>query len=259
MASEVAPDQPDQGLRTGSPLAIVARDLHVRYVVYAEQRLGIRELVGRGFRQRRSVDVHAVQGVSFEIARGEAVGLLGSNGSGKSTLLRTIAGLQTPSSGQALVSAQPRLLGVGATLKPTLSGHRNIVLGGLAMGMRHAEIEAAVAEVVEFAELHDAIERPLKTYSSGMRSRLAFGIATLRAPEIMLIDEALAVGDRRFRKKSLARLRAMQQQAGTIMMVTHNLSEIRQTCSRAIWLEGGRIQADGPAAEVVDLYESVDD
>jgi teichoic acid transport system ATP-binding protein len=236
------------------PVTVSVRSLHVRYKVYTEQQLTLKELAARGFRQRASVDVHAVRGVSFDVHRGEAVAILGANGSGKSTLLRAVAGLQTPNEGEVLVSSRPRLLGVGATLKPELSGRRNIVLGALAMGLRLGDIEGQVENVIEFAELHEAIDRPLKTYSSGMRARLAFGIATLNAPEIMLIDEALAVGDRRFRKKSLERLRALQAAAGTLLMVTHNLNEIKQTCSRAVWLEQGTMVMDGPAKTVIDAY-----
>lgn len=236
------------------PVSVRASDLHIRYRVYSEAKLTMRELAGRGFRRRQATEVHAVRGVSFEIRRGEAVGVLGSNGSGKSTLLRSIAGLQTPSEGSVLVRSRPRMLGVGATLRPELSGRRNIVLGALAMGIRHDQIDECIDDVIEFGELEAAIDRPLKTYSSGMRARLAFGIATLHAPEIMLIDEALAVGDRRFRKRSLDRLGALRDAAGTIVMVTHNLNEIRQNCNRAIWLDQGRLVMDGAAGDVIDAY-----
>lgn len=235
-------------------ITVSVRNLHIRYKVYEDQQLTMKQLAVRGFRQRVSAEVHAVRGVSFDVHRGEAVAILGTNGSGKSTLLRAVAGLQTPSEGEVLVSSRPRLLGVGATLKPALSGRRNIVLGALAMGLRLDEIDEQVVDVIEFAELHDAIDRPLKTYSSGMRARLAFGIATLNAPDIMLIDEALAVGDRRFRKKSLDRLRSLQAAAGTLLMVTHNLNEIKQTCTRAIWLDEGLPVMEGPAAEVIEAY-----
>ena len=236
------------------PITVSVRDLHVRYKVYADQQLTLKQLAVRGFRQREATEVHAVRGVSFDVHRGEAFAILGTNGSGKSTLLRAIAGLQTPNEGEVLVTSRPRLLGVGATLKPGLSGRRNIVLGALAMGLRLDTIDQMVEDVIEFGELREAIDRPLKTYSSGMRARLAFGIATLNAPDIMLIDEALAVGDRHFRKKSLDRLRSLQAAAGSLIMVTHNLNEIKQTCSRAIWLDQGAMVMEGPSAEVIDAY-----
>lgn len=254
MASDAIVDQATQ-IEDGAPAAnIVVEDLHVSYAVYEEKRLSMKELAASGFRKRQSRSVYAIRGVSFEAAAGEAVGIVGSNGSGKSTLLRSIAGLQTPTSGRVLIRSQPRLLSVGATLQPKLSGYRNIVLGSLAMGVPMRDIHNQINDVIEFAELEEAIDRPLRTYSSGMRARLAFGIATLQSPEIMLIDEALAVGDRRFKKKSLKRIRQMQASAGTIIMVTHNMSEIRKTCKRSIWLESGVIRMDGPTLDVLNAY-----
>jgi len=235
-------------------ISVSVRDLHIRYRVYSETSLTMSELAVRGFRRRQTTEVHAVRGVSFDVCRGDAIGILGGNGSGKSTLLRAVAGLQTPSSGEVLVRSRPRLLGVGATLRPQLTGRRNIVLGALAMGVRLEDVDACIEDVVSFGELEDAIDRPLKTYSSGMRARLAFGIATLQAPDIMLIDEALAVGDRRFRKHSLDRLGRLREAAGTLFMVTHNLNEIRQSCSRAIWLDQGSVVMDGPPDDVIDAY-----
>ena len=187
---------------------------------------------------------------------GEAVGIIGANGSGKSTLLRAIAGLQSLESGSIRVRGEVGLLGVGAALKPKVSGYRNVFLGGLAMGLSRDEIDSRMEEIVEFSGLGDAMARPMNTYSSGMRARLAFSIATLRTPDILLIDEALAVGDKNFREKSLQRIREIQAAAGTVIMVTHNLNEIRETCSRAIWLEEGALQADGPADDVLEQYEA---
>lgn len=237
-------------------LAIVVNDLHIDFKIYEERRLDLRELVARGLRSRSATVVHAVRGISFTVQVGESIGILGSNGSGKSTTLRAIAGLEAPTSGEVLVRHQPQLLGVGSVLKPMLSGTRNIILGGLALGMTLDDIEARIDEVVAFAGLEKAINRPLRTYSSGMRARLAFSIATLRTPEILLIDEALAVGDRSFRNRSLERLRQIQANAGTIVMVTHNLGEIQKTCDRAIWLEEGEVLADGPTDEVIEQYEA---
>ena len=259
MGSEIVTEQTFPVDGSASELSVSVRDLHVRYQVYSEQRLSMGQLVARGFRRRASTDVHAIRGVSFDVQRGESVGILGSNGSGKSTLLRTIAGLQTPSSGRALVSSRPRMLAVGASLQAKLTGYRNIYLGSLAMGLRTDEVDEIIDEIVEWTELGDAINRPLQTYSSGMRARLAFGIATIRAPEIMLIDEALAVGDKEFRAKSLERLRERQKDAGTLLMVTHNLAEIRQTCSRAVWLNQGTLVADGPAGDIIDQYRAATD
>jgi len=231
------------------------RGVDVRYRVYEEQFHSARNLVSSGFRTRRAAEVHAVNNVTFEIDVGEAVGIVGSNGSGKSTLLRAIAGLQTLASGSIHVRGEAHLLGVGAALKPTLSGYRNVMLGGLAMGLERPEIEAQMGEIIEFSGLGEAMGRAMTTYSSGMRARLAFSIATMRVPEILLIDEALAVGDKEFRDRSLQRVNEIRDQAGTVIMVTHSLSEIRSTCARAIWLNKGVIAADGPTDEVLTSYE----
>ena len=238
------------------PVAIHLDDVHIEYKVYADSRLTMRRLVSQRFSGRESTVVHAVKGVSSIISEGEIVGIVGSNGSGKSTLLSAIAGLVPATSGSIRVRAQPTLLGVNAALKPELSGNRNIVVGGLAMGLKLAEVQAHMDDIAEFTELGQALDRPLRTYSSGMRARLAFSIATIRTPEILLIDEALAVGDKKFRAKSLARVREMQAEAGTIVMVTHNLDEVRKTCTRAVWLDQGVLRMDGEVEPVLEAYES---
>lgn len=238
----------------GRELAVSIRNIDVKYRVYEERFFSARELVARGFRSRKSTTVHAVKDVSLDIRVGEAIGIVGSNGSGKSTLLRAIAGLQSLADGTIYVRGDPQLLGVGAALKPLLSGYRNVLLGGLAMGLPRSEILEQMDDIVKFSGLGDAMGRPMNPYSSGMRARLAFSIATLRIPDILLIDEALAVGDRNFRERSLARINEIREQAGTVIMVTHNLGEIRQTCSRTIWLESGSVAADGPTENVLDQY-----
>lgn len=236
-------------------LSVVVEDVHVTYSVFEDHQLGMMELARRGFRSRNGVEVNAINGVSLQVAIGESVGLIGSNGSGKSTLLRCIAGVQPIARGRVLVNGRAQLLAVNAALDPKLSGRRNIYLGGLAMGMRRAEVDERADEVISFAEIADAIDRPMRTYSSGMKARLAFSVATMVTPPILLIDEALAVGDRKFRRKSLARVRGLREEAGTVIMVTHNLGEIRKTCERAIWLDDGRVIMDGPTDEVVKAYE----
>lgn len=246
-----------QGTVRPPVVSVSVRNLDIRYKVYEDQIFSARELVGRGFRSRRSTIVHAVKDLSFDCHVGEALGIVGSNGSGKSTLLRAIAGLQTPASGAVLVRGEPHLLGVGAALKPTLSGYRNVMLGGLAMGMTRDEVDAELEKVREFSGLGDAITRPMNTYSSGMKARLAFSIATLRIPDVLLIDEALAVGDQDFRTRSLERINEIRSQASTVIMVTHNLTEIRATCDRCLWLDGGTIRADGPTADILGQYEAV--
>jgi teichoic acid transport system ATP-binding protein len=228
----------------------------IKYRIYEEQQLSMRDLVTRRFKGRVSTTVHAVKDVSFTIRVGEAVGIVGSNGSGKSTLMRSIGGLQSLESGSIRVRGEAQMLGVGSALKPKLSGHRNVILGGLAMGLQRAEIDEQMDAIIEFSGLKNSMGRPMRTYSSGMKARLAFSIATLRSPDILLIDEALAVGDKDFRKRSLERIGEIRRAAGTVLMVTHNMNEIRKSCSRAIWIEEGELMADGPVDEILDLYEA---
>lgn len=251
----VVTDLPDAGT-SRAPVNVDVRGLHVRFRVFEEQRLAIRDLLHRRFRSRRSTEVHALRGVDLTIRAGESVGLVGSNGSGKSTLLRCIAGVQRPDQGAVLVRGRAQLLAVGAALNRQLSGERNIWLGGLAMGLTPDQVQERVASVSEFSGLGDALRRPIETYSSGMRARLAFSIATMMTPDILLIDEALAVGDRQFRRRSLERVREICAEAHTVIMVTHNLNEIRQTCHRTVWLADGAVVADGPTDAVLEEYEA---
>lgn len=236
------------------PLSVRVTDLHVDYEIFEERRAALRHRFATGTGAGRRV-VHAVRGVSFDVTEGESVGVLGSNGSGKSTLLSSIAGLLTPASGEILVNAEPRLMGVGATLIPTASGLRNIRLGCLALGLDDDTITERLDEIVDFIDIGDAIERPLRTYSSGMRARLHFAIATAVTPRILLIDEALSVGDKRFREKSAKRIDTMLEEAGTLLLVSHSLPELAARCTRGIWLEKGVVRADGPIDAVIDEYE----
>jgi teichoic acid transport system ATP-binding protein len=203
--------------------------------------------------------VHAVKGVSFTAYRGEAIGLIGPNGSGKSTLLRSIAGLMAPSRGTVWTRGQASLLGVAAAMMGGMSGDQNILLGCLAIGMTPDEIIAEYDSICEFAGIGDFVHLPMNTYSSGMGARLRFAIAAARTPDILLIDEALATGDATFRRRSEARIRKLREEAGTVFLVSHGLGVIRESCTRAIWLENGRIVMDGPADDVVDAYQDEHD
>jgi teichoic acid transport system ATP-binding protein len=203
-------------------------------------------------------EVHAVRGVGFVAYRGEAVGLIGSNGSGKSTLLRAIAGLLPPESGRVYTGGQPSLLGVNAALMNDLTGERNVILGGLAMGMSREEIESRYEQIVEFSGINekgDFISLPMRTYSSGMAARLRFSIAAAKDHDVLMIDEALATGDRRFQKRSQERIRELREEAGTVFLVSHNNKSIRDTCDRVLWLEKGELRMDGPTEEVLKAYE----
>ena len=245
---------PDEGA-DGAPLSVVADGLHLTYEIYTDaQRPTLRRFVSRRFRGRPAREVQAVRGVSFRAQRGEAIGLIGRNGSGKSTLLRVIAGLLPATAGAVWASSDPVLLGVGAALHPELSGRRNVFLGGTALGVPREELERRYDAIVEFAGLEDFIDMPMRAYSSGMQARLQFAVATVVTPDILMIDEALAVGDQEFRRKSEQRIREMTEEAGTVFLVSHSMRSVRETCTRALWLDKGRLVADGEAGEVIDRY-----
>jgi teichoic acid transport system ATP-binding protein len=205
-------------------------------------------------------EVHAVKGVSFVAYKGEAIGLIGTNGSGKSTLLRAIAGLLPVEAGGAIYAAgQPSLLGVNAALMNDLSGERNVVLGCLAMGMTPAQVKEKVDDIIDFSGINergDFGSLPMRTYSSGMSARLRFAIAAAKKHDVLLIDEALATGDAKFRKRSEQRVRDLRAEAGTVFLVSHSEQSIRDTCERTIWLEGGELRADGPTEDVMKEYET---
>jgi teichoic acid transport system ATP-binding protein len=234
-------------------LTIRVRDLVLDYEVYEDRRAALKQRFVNRQGSGKSF-VHALKGVSFDAAEGDTIGVVGPNGSGKSTLLAAVAGLLSPTSGEVLVAEEPKLLGVGATLIPAASGYRNIRLGCLALGMSNSEVDEQIDELVEFTSLGPAIHRPLRTYSSGMRARLHFAIATSVKPRILLIDEALAVGDKAFRAKSAGRISEIISNAGTLMLVSHSLDEVARLCSRALWIEDGRVVADGSADDVLAAY-----
>lgn len=244
------------GVDGGRKPVVVVEDLHVRYKVYSSGKsagsAGGRRLMTttRGLRE-----VHAVKGVSFTAYENESIGVIGSNGSGKSTLMRSIVGLTPPASGAVYASSRPNMLGVGAALIPDLSGDKNITLGGLALGYNRKEIEQMRRDIVEFAELEDFIDLPMRTYSSGMSARLKFAIAASKQHEILIVDEALAVGDARFRQRSEARIREIREQAGTVFLVSHSMKSILDTCNRVLWLNKGVLEMDGQAKEVVKAYQ----
>jgi len=233
---------------------VMVDELHVEYKVYASGKAvspSAKALRGpRGIRV-----VHALKGISFTAYENESIGVIGSNGSGKSTLMRAMVGLTPPSRGAVYATSRPNMLGVGAALLPDLSGDRNIVLGGLALGFKRSEITSLRDEIIEFSELQEFIDLPMRTYSSGMQARLKFAIAASKQHEILIIDEALSVGDKRFRERSEARIREIRDAAGTIFLVSHSMTSIRSTCNRTIWLDRGVLVMDGDTEEVVTAYE----
>lgn len=236
---------------------IVAKDVHVSYRPYADKVPTARRSIGR-LRHRETRQVVALDGASCTIERGEAVAIVGRNGAGKSTLLRVLAGTLEPDSGVVEVTGEPpTLLQLGVGFNGKLSGKHNVYLGGLALGHSRAELERLLPRIEDFAEIGEAMDRPVNTYSSGMRSRLAFAIAMTLEPETLLLDEILAVGDASFRDKSMSALQDLVDRAGTVVMVTHSLTQAKRFCDSAIWLDAGKVKMVGPADEVISEYATV--
>jgi teichoic acid transport system ATP-binding protein len=239
---------------------VIVDDLHIVYRVYGaggDKGTAATALLRMVRRQRRpSVrEVHAIRGTSFIAYRGDAVGVIGRNGSGKSTLLRAIAGLLPAEQGAVYTTGEASLLGVNAALMDDLTGDRNVVLGCLAMGMSRQEVKERYPGIVEFSGVGDFIDLPMRTYSTGMGSRLRFAIAAAKSHDVLLIDEALATGDAEFRVKSHKRIEELRAEAGTVFLVAHNLQEIEETCNRVIWLEKGKIVMDGDDVPgIIDAY-----
>ena len=231
---------------------VVVDGVDIIYKVYASGKRANKWNAGGSKQTLR--EVHAVKNVSFTVYQGETIGIIGTNGSGKSSLLRSVAGLTQPTNGAVYASARPVLLGVGAVLMPSLSGEKNIMRGGLAMGYSKKETAELAPAITEFAGLEDFIDLPMRTYSSGMSARLRFAIAASRNHDILIIDEALSVGDQQFRKRSEARMREMRDTAGTVFLVSHSIKSILDTCSRVIWLEKGVLKMDGDPLEVCKAY-----
>ena len=206
------------------------------------------------FGKSATMQVESVKNVSMVASAGESIGLIGKNGSGKSSLLRLIAGGESPTEGHLLVRSRPTLLGVSPALQVYLTGEQNIYLGCLAIGMSKAEAQEAVPKIAEWAEIGDAIKRPMNTYSAGQGARLIFAISTAIDPEILLIDEALSTGDASFAKKAERRMKELLDGAGNLFLVSHSTGQIEKNCERAIWLDEGSVIADGNAADVCSAY-----
>ncbi|WP_317986038.1 ABC transporter ATP-binding protein [Streptomyces sp. 5-10] len=260
-------EQADQAAQVASAPTrvptVIADDVHIVYRVNGGPKgkgsatAALSRMLGRknapGMRE-----VHAVRGVTFVAYKGESIGLIGSNGSGKSTLLKAVAGLLPTERGKVYTNGQPSLLGVNAALMNDLTGERNVILGGLAMGMSREQIRERYQGIVDFSGINekgDFITLPMRTYSSGMAARLRFSIAAAKDHDVLMIDEALATGDRKFQKRSEARIRELRQEAGTVFLVSHNNKSIRDTCDRVLWLEKGELLMDGPTDEVIKAYE----
>jgi lipopolysaccharide transport system ATP-binding protein/teichoic acid transport system ATP-binding protein len=235
---------------------IRVQDVSVTYRTSLERRPTFRSTVTRMGRGQTIIrEVEALKRVSFEVPHGQVLGVVGANGAGKSTLMRTVAGILPPTSGRVEVDGRvSTLLALGVGFNKNLTGRDNVVLGGLAAGLSREQLADKYEEIVEFAELDEFMDMPMRTYSSGMYGRLAFSVAVNMEPDILLIDEALSVGDARFRRKSFRKMRQLIREDRTILLVSHALGSIEELCDAAIWIDRGELRMwDAPDA-VVEAY-----
>lgn len=237
-------------------VVISLQNVHVRYRVPTE-RIGtfkeyaIRRLQGKVKHQ----EFWALKNINLEIRGGEVFGVIGQNGAGKSTMLKIVARVLPPTKGRVIIKGWVApLLEVGAGFHPELTGRENVFLNGAILGFTRLQMQHKFASIVDFAELHEFIEAPIRTYSSGMWARLGFAVATDERPDILLVDEILAVGDEAFQRKCLARIRKYRQEGTSILLVAHNMDLIQDMCQRAAWLDHGELKACGDPAEVIRAY-----
>ena len=235
-------------------MAITVKDLHVYY-----RDMNRFSLKKGGLKARGSGKVFkAVKGVSFEVPKGQILGICGKNGSGKSTLLRAISGIFSPDSGSINLHGNSiSLLSIGVGFQKQLTGYENIFLSGMLLGYSKEQIEAKIDDIIEFSELGDFIYRPVRSYSSGMHSKLAFSITAILETDIMLIDEVLSVGDIHFKEKSYNKMKELiSNDDRTVVIVSHNSNTIKELCNKVIWLHEGLIKAQGDPKDIMDKYEA---
>lgn len=237
-----------------SKIAIEVENLCIRYRTIGTY--SIKKMLLHGLRSEKE-DFEAVRHVSFQVPQGEIWGIIGKNGSGKSTLLNSIAGIFSPNEGKIdLHGHTVSLLSIGVGFNKSVSGRENIMLCGMLLGFPKEYILEKMDEIVEFSELGDFIDKPVRTYSSGMYSKLAFSVTAILETEIMLIDEVLSVGDEHFKKKSLAKMKSLiNQEDRTVMIVSHNISTLQELCTRVMWMHDGEIKMIGEPKEVLTKYK----
>lgn len=239
-------------------MIIRAHDISMRYLMTYDRIQSIKEYVVQLLRGKiKYEEFWALKNVSFEVERGEVVGIIGHNGAGKSTLLKVISGILKPTGGSLEVHGNVvPMLELGSGFDHDLTGRENIFLNGSILGYSEKYLKEKYEQIVEFSELGKFIDVPIRNYSSGMLMRLAFSIATVVQPEILIVDEILAVGDAAFQEKSKARMLELMSGGTTVLFVSHSLEQIREMCDRVIWLEHGQIKAIGATKEICDAYEA---
>lgn len=238
--------------------AIITVDhVSMRFSLSSEKFDNIKEYLIKSIKKQVSYDEFwALQDVSFEVKRGDSIGLIGLNGSGKSTMLKTIAGVLKPTKGKVTVRGTiAPLIELGAGFDMDLTAYENVFLNGALLGYSRKQMETFYENIVEFSELKDFMNVPVKNFSSGMISRLAFAIATIGTPDILIVDEVLSVGDFRFQQKCQERIQKMRDNGTTILFVSHNISQVREVCNKIVWLEKGHLKMQGDAEEICKIYE----
>ncbi len=240
----------------GRKTMIEVSDVTMRFHMNTDKVLSLKEFVTKGLTGRlKFEDLTALEHVSFEVKRGETLGLIGRNGAGKSTLLKVISGILKPTEGSVACHGNVvPMLELGSGFDMDLTGRENIFLNGAILGYSEEFLKAKYDEIVDFSELGRFIGTPIRNYSSGMLARLAFSIATVVEPEILIVDEILSVGDAEFQEKSKRRMLELMGGGTTVLFVSHNIGQIREMCSRVVWLEHGAMKAIGKANEVCDEY-----
>ncbi len=239
-------------------MIIRANDISMRYLMTYDRIQSIKEYIVQMLRGKiKYEEFWALKNVSFEVDRGEVVGIIGHNGAGKSTLLKVISGILKPTGGELEVHGNVvPMLELGSGFDHDLTGRENIFLNGSILGYSEKYLKEKYEQIVEFSELGKFIDVPIRNYSSGMLMRLAFSIATVVQPEILIVDEILAVGDAAFQEKSKTRMLELMGGGTTVLFVSHSLEQIREMCDRVIWLEHGQIKAIGATKEICDAYEA---
>jgi ABC-type polysaccharide/polyol phosphate transport system ATPase subunit len=236
--------------------AISVEDVSVTYRTSFEKAPTLRSTVTRlGRREKIVREIEAVRNVTFDVPHGEVLGIVGANGAGKSTLVRTIAGILPPSEGRVEIHGRvSTLLALGVGFNKKLSGRDNVVLGGLAAGLKREQLAEKYDDIVAFAELEDFMDMPMRTYSSGMYGRLAFAVAVMMEPDILLIDEALSVGDAKFRRKCARKMKELCSEDRTVVLVSHALGTIQELADQAIWMDHGNLRMWDDPDSVVAAY-----
>jgi ABC-type polysaccharide/polyol phosphate transport system ATPase subunit len=245
-------------MRAGSPL-LECRGVTKRFYAYEHRMTSLQEFVTRRLTRNgeKPVPKFHLAGIDIRVDRDESVALIGANGSGKSTVLRLMAGIYPPTEGQVIQNGRVvPIIELGSTFQPSLTGAENVLLYAAALGMNRREVHDQMDGIFGFAGVEEFRDVQLKYYSSGMKSRLAFSIASCARADVLLLDEILAVGDAEFRDRCIERLHAFRETGGAMVVVSHDLFQVRELCTRAIWLEHGRVREEGPVEQITYAYEA---